>query len=48
MKDCARVTGIPYAEADKVSKLVPVARGKAIKLETMISDGSPSPEFKNL
>mmetsp|Transcript_37154 Transcript_37154/g.148227 ORF Transcript_37154/g.148227 Transcript_37154/m.148227 type:complete len:975 (-) Transcript_37154:365-3289(-) len=48
LRDCARVTGIPYAEADKVSKLVPVARGKAIKLETMISDGSPSPEFKNL
>jgi len=48
LRDCARVTGIPYAEADKVSKLVPVARGKATKLEAMISDGSPSPEFKNL
>lgn len=46
LKDVARVMGIPYTEADNMSKLIPVSRGKPTKLEVMISDETPSPEFK--
>lgn len=46
LKDVARVMGIPYAEADNMSKLIPVSRGKPTRLEVMISDETPSPEFK--
>ncbi len=46
LKDVARVLNIPYAESDKMAKLIPVARGKPAKLKVMISDDTPSPEFK--
>lgn len=46
LKDVARVIGIPYAEADYMAKLIPVSRGKPTKLKVMISDETPSPEFK--
>lgn len=46
LKDVARVLDIPYAEADKMAKLIPVSRGKPEKLSVMISDESPEPEFK--
>ncbi len=46
LKDVARVLGIPYAEADQMAKLIPVSRGKPTKLEVMISEQTPSPEFK--
>jgi DNA polymerase-3 subunit alpha len=46
LKDVARVLGIPYGEADRMAKLIPVARGKPEKLKVMISDATPDPEFK--
>jgi DNA polymerase-3 subunit alpha len=46
LKDVARVLGISYSKSDQMAKLIPVARGKPAKLKVMISDQSPSPEFK--
>ncbi|MEB3178220.1 MAG: DNA polymerase III subunit alpha [Nostocaceae cyanobacterium] len=46
LKDVARVLDIPYAESDKMAKLIPVVRGKPTKLKVMISDETPAPEFK--
>ncbi|MBE9214609.1 DNA polymerase III subunit alpha [Plectonema cf. radiosum LEGE 06105] len=46
LKDVARVLDIPYGEADKMAKLIPVARGKPAKLQKMIADDTPEPEFK--
>jgi DNA polymerase-3 subunit alpha len=46
LKDVARVLDIPYGEADKMAKLIPVSRGKPAKLKVMISDETPAPEFK--
>ena len=46
LKDVARVLDIPYAEADKMAKLIPVARGKPAKLTKMISEDTPEPQFK--
>jgi DNA polymerase-3 subunit alpha len=46
LKDVARTLGIAYAEADYMAKLIPVSRGKPTKLKVMISDETPSPEFK--
>jgi DNA polymerase-3 subunit alpha len=46
LKDVARVLGIPYSKSDQMAKLIPVARGKPAKLKVMISDQTPSPEFK--
>lgn len=46
LKDVARVLNIPYGESDKMAKLIPVSRGKPTKLKVMISDATPSPEFK--
>ena len=46
LKDVARVLDIPYGEADRMAKLIPVVRGKPTKLKVMISDATPAPEFK--
>ena len=46
LKDVARVLNIPYAESDKMAKLIPVSRGKPTKLKVMISDETPEPKFK--
>ena len=46
LKDVARVLGIPYSKSDQMAKMIPVSRGKPTKLKVMISDQSPSPEFK--
>ncbi|MEM6752995.1 MAG: DNA polymerase III subunit alpha [Cyanobacteria bacterium P01_C01_bin.38] len=46
LKDVARVLDISYGESDKMAKLIPVARGKPAKLEKMISEDTPEPEFK--
>ncbi|MDV3000199.1 MAG: DNA polymerase III subunit alpha [Chroococcopsis gigantea SAG 12.99] len=46
LKDVARVLNIPYAESDKMAKLIPVSRGKPTPLKVMISDGTPEPLFK--
>ena len=46
LKDVARVLDIPYGEADKMAKLIPVARGKPAKLTKMISEDTPEPDFK--
>lgn len=46
LKDVARVLDIPYGDADRMAKLIPVARGKPTKLKVMISDETPAPEFK--
>ncbi len=46
LKDVARVLDIPYAESDRMAKLIPVSRGKPTKLKVMVSDETPAPEFK--
>ncbi|MEH2007787.1 DNA polymerase III subunit alpha [Nostoc sp.] len=46
LKDVARVLNIPYGEADKMAKLIPVVRGKPTKLKVMISNQTPELEFK--
>jgi DNA polymerase-3 subunit alpha len=46
LKDVGRVLDIPYSQADKMAKLIPVARGKPEKLKNMIAEGTPAPEFK--
>jgi DNA polymerase-3 subunit alpha len=46
LKDVARVLDIPYGEADKLAKLIPVVRGKPAKLSDMIGAESPAPEFR--
>ena len=47
LKDVARVLDIPYGESDKLAKLIPVVRGKPYKLKEMISEDTPSPEFRD-
>jgi DNA polymerase-3 subunit alpha len=46
LKDVARVLNIPYGDADRAAKLIPVVRGKPTKLSVMISEQTPEPEFK--
>ncbi|MDX2239880.1 MAG: DNA polymerase III subunit alpha [Leptolyngbyaceae cyanobacterium bins.302] len=46
LKDVARVLNVPYGESDRMTKMIPVVRGKPTKLKGMISDETPSPEFK--
>ena len=46
LKDVGRVLGVSFGEANKMAKLIPVARGKPAKLKVMISNETPSPEFK--
>ncbi|MCS6782200.1 MAG: DNA polymerase III subunit alpha [Gloeomargarita sp. SKYBB_i_bin120] len=47
LKDVARVLeGISHREADQMAKHIPVFRGKPARLQDMISDDTPSPEFK--
>ncbi|MBD2462022.1 DNA polymerase III subunit alpha [Oscillatoria sp. FACHB-1407] len=46
LKDVARVLDIPYGDADRMAKMIPVVRGKPTKLKVMISDDTPAPEFK--
>lgn len=46
LRDVARVLDIPLNEADKMAKQIPIVRGKSVKLKVMISDETPSKEFK--
>ena len=46
LKDVARVLDVPYGDADRMAKMIPVMRGKPTKLAVMISDETPTPEFK--
>ena len=46
LKDVARVLDIPYGDADRLAKLIPVVRGKPAKLAEMISNDSPNIEFR--
>jgi DNA polymerase III subunit alpha len=46
LKDVARVLDIPYGDADRMAKMIPVVRGKPTKLAVMVSDKTPAPEFK--
>jgi DNA polymerase III subunit alpha len=47
LKDVARVLDIPYGESDKMAKMIPVSRGKPAKLKVMISEKTPTKEFKD-
>ncbi len=47
LKDVARVLDIPYGDADRLAKLIPVVRGKPAKLKEMIGEESPAPEFRD-
>ncbi|KGG24818.1 MULTISPECIES: DNA polymerase III subunit alpha [unclassified Prochlorococcus] len=46
LKDVARVLDIPYGDADRLAKLIPVVRGKPTKLAAMIGSDSPNAEFR--
>ena len=46
LKDVARVIDIPYGDADRLAKLIPVVRGKPAKLAAMIGSDSPNAEFR--
>lgn len=47
LKDVARVLGgITHREADQMAKYIPVFRGKPARLQEMIGDETPAPEFK--
>lgn len=46
LKDVARVHEVPYAEADRLAKMIPVVRGKPATLSQLLGDDSPSPDFK--
>jgi DNA polymerase III subunit alpha len=46
LKDVGRVLGVSYGDADRLAKLIPVARGKPAKLKVMISENSPDLDFK--
>ena len=46
LKDVARVLDIPYGDADRLAKLIPVVRGKPAKLKVMIGSESPNPDFR--
>ncbi len=47
LKDVARVLDIPYGEADRLAKLIPVVRGKPAKLAEMIGKESPNSDFRD-
>ena len=47
LKDVARVLDIPYGDADRLAKLIPVVRGKPAKLSVMIDKDSPNIEFRD-
>ncbi len=47
LKDVARVLDIPYGDADRLAKLIPVVRGKPAKLSKMISKDSPNTDFRD-
>ncbi len=47
LKDVARVLDIPYGDADRLAKLIPVVRGKPAKLADMISKDTPNTEFRD-
>ncbi len=47
LKDVARVLDIPYGDADRLAKLIPVVRGKPAKLSKMISKDSPNSDFRD-
>ncbi|MCP9924125.1 DNA polymerase III subunit alpha [Synechococcus lacustris C3-12m-Tous] len=47
LKDVARVLDIPYGDADRLAKLIPVVRGKPANLDEMISEESPAPDFRD-
>ena len=38
VKDVGRVLGIPYADVDRVSKLIPSFRGKVFSIEKAIKE----------
>jgi DNA polymerase-3 subunit alpha len=46
LKDVARVLNVPYGESDRMTKMIPVVRGKPVKLKVMISEETPEPEFR--
>jgi DNA polymerase III subunit alpha len=46
LKDVARVHKVPYADADKLAKLIPVVRGKPATLTKMLGIETPSKEFQ--
>ncbi len=46
LKDVARVLDIPYGDADRLAKLIPVVRGKPAKLQVMIGEKTPNKDFK--
>eukprot|EP00850_Spirogloea_muscicola_P004050 SM000017S02790 [mRNA] locus=s17:224899:234064:- [translate_table: standard] len=48
LKDVGRVMGLSYAETNSIAKMVPTVRGKATRLEAMVSDNSPSKDFLHI
>lgn len=46
LKDVARVHNVPYKEADRLAKLIPVTRGKPASLKELLSKGAANRDFK--
>eukprot|EP00178_Gracilaria_changii_P006503 TRINITY_DN2129_c0_g2_i1.p1 TRINITY_DN2129_c0_g2~~TRINITY_DN2129_c0_g2_i1.p1 ORF type:complete len:1916 (-),score=245.62 TRINITY_DN2129_c0_g2_i1:12407-18154(-) len=46
LKDVARVHNVPYREADRLAKLIPVSRGKPATLKDLLSNKPSSKDFK--
>jgi DNA polymerase III subunit alpha len=46
IKDVGRVLNVPYSDADKMAKMIPVSRGKPAKLKEMVGKDTPAAEFK--
>ena len=48
LKDVFKVCGLPYAESDRLSKIIPVSRGKPTDLKVMISEETHVPIFREI
>lgn len=47
LKDVFKVCGLPYSESDKLSKIIPVNRGKPVELAKMIAEDTPIKFFRD-
>lgn len=48
LKDVFKVCGLSYSESDRLSKIIPVNRGKPTDLKVMISEETPVPVFREI
>jgi DNA polymerase-3 subunit alpha len=48
LKDVFKVCGLPYSESDRLSKLIPISRGKPTDLKVMIGEATPVLAFREI